>query len=107
MPFEYTAKSALGKMFSGSLPANSPAEAMQSLSRDGLRPTKLEQQGETVTLFRRPVSRAEIIYLTSQLAVMTDTGLTLAAALDGVRSQEENPTLKQVLTDLKTRVEEG
>lgn len=107
MAYQYTARNALGKIFSGALSAGSPGQALQSLSSDGLRVMKLESPERPSVLFRRQVRRAEIIYLTSQLAVMTDTGMTLAAALEAARSQEANPSLRDVLADLQARVEEG
>jgi type IV pilus assembly protein PilC len=38
---------------------------------------------------------------------MVDTGITLSAALDNIIQQEQNPSLKAVLADLKSAVEEG
>jgi type II secretory pathway component PulF len=58
-------------------------------------------------LFPRRIKSTEIIYTTSQLAVMVETGINLSAALNSIAEQEENPTLKAVLTDLKQRVEQG
>ena len=42
-----------------------------------------------------------MIYVTSQLAIMVDTGISLSAALGGIVEQETNPTLRRVLKDLK------
>ncbi len=59
------------------------------------------------SLFPRPVRRYEIIYVTNQLAIMVDTGVTLSAALSSILEQEQNPTLRRVLTDLRGAVEGG
>ena len=45
--------------------------------------------------------------MTSQLAIMVETGINLAAALESLHEQEDNPTLKRVLGDLKKDVEGG
>src|SRR5688500_5592866 len=38
---------------------------------------------------------------------MVDTGITLSGALAGIAEQEDNPTFKALLLDLKNRVEGG
>jgi type IV pilus assembly protein PilC len=38
---------------------------------------------------------------------MVDTGITISTALDGILSQEKNPTLRRVLADLRSSVEGG
>lgn len=60
-----------------------------------------------LALFPRRVTRKEIVYLTDQLAVMVDTGITLANALGSIKDQIDNPTLAGILADLKQRVESG
>jgi len=69
-----------------------------------------ETAGENVaetSLFPRPVRRHEIIYLTNQLAIMVDTGVTLSSALTSILQQEQNPTLRRVLAELRSAVEAG
>lgn len=67
----------------------------------------VREEEEAGDLLPRRISRKDIIYLSNQLAIMVETGVTLAAALSGVAEQEENPTLKKLLLDLRKRVEEG
>jgi type IV pilus assembly protein PilC len=58
-------------------------------------------------LIPRRISKSEIIYVTSQLAIMVETGVTLSTALDGIVREERNYSLKRVLTELKNAVESG
>jgi type IV pilus assembly protein PilC len=58
-------------------------------------------------LIPRRISKSDLVYLTSQLAIMTQTGITLSTALNGLVQQEANHTLKKVLQDLKSSVEAG
>ena len=104
--FQYTARDPLGKLLSGSLDAASRDEAKQHLERDGFEVMKLED-GDSGELFPRRVKRNDIINCTTQLALMVDTGINLADALDSIADQEENPTLKKLLLDLKSGVESG
>ena len=55
--------------------------ALRQLSSDVL---QVEEDASGLGLFARRVSRGEIIYTTCQLAVMTQTGITLSTALGGI-----------------------
>ena len=74
-----------------------------------LDPLDVEDEGldDGPGLIPRRVSKSEIIYVTSQLAIMVETGVTLSSALEGIVREEQNPTLKRVLSELKEAVEEG
>lgn len=62
---------------------------------------------EGFNLLPRRVRASEIVYMTNQLAIMVDTGVTLSSALTSIIEQEQNPTLKKVLVQIRTSVEEG
>jgi len=53
------------------------------------------------------VSRAQVVYLTGQLAVMVQTGISLAIALEGIRRQEKNPGLRRLLGEVGEALERG
>lgn len=105
--FQYTAKDPLGKIHDGVLEALSRESAAQTLRRDGFTVMQLEEGGGGINVFPRRIKRSDIIYVTSQLGIMVETGITLSAALHGIAEQEENPSLREMLLDLKTRVEAG
>src|ERR1051326_3067946 len=48
-----------------------------------------------------------VLDFTQQLSVMIKAGINLRAALDGIAEQTEHPTLKKIITQLKTDVESG
>src|SRR5438045_3478218 len=98
MGFQYLVRDPLGKIHEGLVEASTREAAQQSLARDGFHVLKLEQE-EAGNLFPRRIKRSDIIYATSQLAIMVETGITLSVALSGIAEQEENPTLKEVLLD--------
>src|SRR5262245_10324558 len=107
MSFAYQARDALGDLIEGTIEVASREEAIIRLKRDGLAVLELDEESSGLDLFPRRIKQAEIIYATSQLAVMVDTGITLSTALDTIAQQEANPTLRQVLLDLKGFVEAG
>ncbi|NUQ64999.1 MAG: type II secretion system F family protein [Pirellulales bacterium] len=107
MSYQYRVRDPMGKVHEGTLEAASLEEAGQQLRRDGFHVLELEESDAGEPLFPARVSKSEIIYTTSQLAIMVDTGITLAAALSGMVDQEQNPTLRKVLGELKEAVEGG
>jgi len=107
LSYQYQVRDPLGRVHDGTIEAASPDAATQSLRRDGFHVLSLDESTAEAGLFPRRISRREILYMTSQLAVMVDTGITLSAALDGIAEQEENPSLKKLVLDLKSRVEGG
>ena len=105
--FTYKVRDALGKTSEGTLEAASREEATTKLRKDGFQVVELAEEDEGLELLPKRIKQSDIIFLTSQLAVMVDTGITLSAAMQIIAAQEENKTLKKVLVDLTTRVEGG
>ena len=106
MTYQYRVRDPLGNVHNGTIEAPSLDDATQQLHRDGFQILELDDDGDGA-LFGHRISKNEIIYTTAQLAIMVDTGITLSAALTGILSQEQNPGLRQVLSELKETVEAG
>ena len=107
MNFEYRAISPRGEVVDGTLEAASAEEAGDRLRSDGYQVMKVEEADNGEGLIPRRITKSELIYMTAQLAIMVDTGITLSNALGGIAQQEANPTLRKVLVDLKQVVENG
>lgn len=105
--FSYQARDPLGNTIQGTLEVETRDDALARLKRDGMQVIELDEEGGGLDLMPRGVKRSDIIYVTSQLAVMVDTGITLSVALSSAADQEKNAALKAVLLDLKSRVESG
>lgn len=105
--FDYKGRDVLGKLHEGTLEAESRDDALARLRRDGMQILELDEEGTGFELLPQGIRSSEIIFVTSQLAVMVDTGITLSVALESIAQQESNRTLKQVLTDLRSQVESG
>jgi len=106
MTYEYRVRDPAGNTHEGTLEATSMEDASQQLHRDGYEVLDLVEHGEE-SLFAKRVSRTAIIYTTSQLSIMVDTGIPLSTALAGIIAQEDNPTLRKILQDLRKSVEAG
>ncbi len=107
MTFAYQASDPLGEVVEGTLEVGTREEAISRLKREGLNVLELEEQGASFDLMPRGVRQSEVIFMTNQLAVMVDTGITLSQALGSIAEQEANPALKKMLLDLKSSVEAG
>ena len=107
MTFQYRVRDPLGNVHEGTVEAPSAEEAQQQLRRDGFHVLQLEEEQASGGLFARRISRQEIAYVTSQLAIMVETGISISKALETISVQETNPTLRNVLIDLKNSVEGG
>src|SRR6476620_3112996 len=107
LTFAYQAQDPLGERVEGTLEVATREEAVAKLKREGLAVVELNEEAGGFDLLPARVRQADIIFTTSQLAVMVDTGITLSAALNSIAEQEANPALKRVLLDLKTAVESG
>jgi len=105
--FAYQASDPLGQMVEGTLEVASREEALSRLKRDGFHVLELEEESGGGDLFPRSIRQADVIYVTSQLAVMVETGITLSVALDSIAQQEQNSSVKAVLMELKSYVESG
>ncbi len=107
MNYDYRVRDPLGNTHDGTIDATSPEEASQQLRRDGFEVLEIDEADAAGGLIPQGVSKNDIIYVTCQLAIMVDTGITLATALSGIVEQETNPTLRRILADLCARVEAG
>lgn len=107
MNFEYTVRDPLGKTHDGEVEAANREEATQLLRRDGFQVLELQEAGEGLALLPKRIKKSDIICTVNQLAVMVDTGITLADALEGICEQEENPALSKLLKEIKGDVESG
>ena len=111
MQFAYLARDAAGKLLSGSLAAETQSDAARMLRQDGLFAVSLEEAREKlavkIPLFGRRVSRSELVYATSQLAVMVDAGISLSSAIGGLATQTENLGFKSILEKIQQDIEGG
>ncbi len=109
MTYAYKVRDTLGNVHEGQLEADDVEQASGQLRRDGLTVLEIEEEDDVgeLTLFARRVRKSDVIYATNQLAIMVETGVTLSAALTAIIDQEENPTFRNVLADLRSSVEGG
>jgi len=106
MKYHYRVRDSMGSAHEGTLEAPNADEAASQLRRDGFQVLEVEEDDDGGLLPKR-VSKQDIIYVTNQLAIMVDTGITLSTALSGIVEQETNPTLRKALAELRDAVAAG
>ncbi len=108
--FIWKAKAPQGDERSGEMEAADREEVEGRLRTLGLQPIKIKKKPAEIHL-KLPgssgVSRKELVIFTRQFSTMIDAGLPLVQGLDILGNQAENPHFKQVLREVKERVESG
>ena len=89
---------------SGSLPPH--AQRGISFEKQGFRAADAVPPPR-INASRVKVKRDEVIFFTTQLAVMVETGVTLSEALDAIADQLTEPVFKAIVTDLSEQVKAG
>ncbi len=87
-------------------------EAVRSqLARMKVDPTKIKKKPkdlfENVELFQPNVTEDDVIVFSRQFSTMIDAGLPIIQCLDILFSQQENPTFKKAIKQIKSDVEGG
>ncbi len=100
-----------GQETKGEIEAKDEQTARLLLSRKKIRLKKIKTKPkdlfENISFLQPKVKTKDIVIFTRQLSTMIDAGLPLVRGLEILASQQENPTLKKMLTQIKTDVESG
>ena len=100
-----------GKSQKGELEAASEDAVRASLMRQKITPTKIKPKPkdlfENVAFMQPKVKQEDVILFCRQFSTMIDAGLPIIQCLDILHSQQENPTFKKTLKEIKESVESG
>lgn len=106
--FAYTARDSNGQSQSGTLSAADLSEASRLLRAEGKFPIHIQPTIARVGLRSGGIKlpRAEVIQLSTQLAIMVETGVTIIEAIDCVASSSKG-LVKKLLKDVSDQVQAG
>jgi general secretion pathway protein F len=108
--FQYTALDADGRSVSGVLQADSPRHARTQLRAQGLFPSAVDEvrgpHGAGLR-WRRKLPNAELSHLTSQLAALLASGLTLEQSLNALMEQASDPRTNELLSGIREELVAG
>ncbi len=113
--FTYTARTSDGQATSGTIAADSIGQAIQAIRAEGRFPvsvkpaTAVHDAVSQASVARGGVriSRAELIQLSTQLAIMIQTGVQLTEALDCIAKQSDRPKVQALVADVSQRIQGG
>jgi type II secretory pathway component PulF len=113
MQFTYTAKSKTGDIQSGHISAADMDAAKRALREQALFPIDIRKNSANSPLkaiFRSrkgSLSKRDLLSVTTQLAIMTRSGVDLASAFQSLSQQSANPTLRSILGQVHKDVTGG
>ncbi len=95
----------------GELEAKSVEGVMAQLRSQGIVPGKVKGKpkdiSEIFTFLQPKVKVKDLVVFTRQFSVMVDAGLPLVQCLHILADQQENPTFKRAIRDVRSQVEAG
>ena len=95
----------------GELEAKNSEAVMAQLRAQGVLPSKVKEKpkdiSEIFTFLQPKVKVKDLVVFTRQFAVMVDAGLPLVQCLQILGDQEENPTFKRAIREVRGDVESG
>jgi type IV pilus assembly protein PilC len=112
--FSYKARDRSGNVHSGELEADSSSAVARSLRERGMVPLNVAEK--RVSAFEKElnlpklgkkVKSKELALISRQMATMVNSGLSLIRTLVILEQQTENPFLREVLGQVRVKVEQG
>ena len=111
--FAYKGRDSTGKLRTGTVQAETPAQVAGKLKGMGYVPVSITESGAglqreiTIPGFGPKVGLKDLAVFSRQFATMIDSGLSLLRALTILTEQSENKELVRVLREVRTDVETG
>lgn len=112
--FAYTATNSANKWITGKIDTADKAAVIAALSKQGLRPISVKEQGasliagkKTGSLFGGKVKMNDLVMFTRELSAMVGAGVPLLRSLTSLEEHAESPALKKILVSVKLDVESG
>ena len=109
--FNWKGTNSYGEKRKGVIEAPNIESARGHLKKIRITTTKIKEKPkdlfENVEMFKPKVTSKDVVIFTRQLSTMIDAGLPLVQGLEILGNQQENPTFKKILTQVRVNVETG
>ena len=102
--FEWEGKDRNGKIVRGELRASGENQVQATLRRQGIVATKVRKRKMRSG---KKITQKDIAIFTRQLATMMKAGVPLLQAFDIVGRGSSNPSVTQLLNDIRSNIESG
>jgi len=110
--FSYKVRNAEGAVLTGETKVESRDRLMELLAQNGYTAVEIIEKNfvndiSQIKIFRKKVKLVDLVQFCRQFSIMLEAGISLAGALDVIREQTVNPTLKDCLNDMYTNIQKG
>ncbi len=109
--YVWKGKNSFGEKRKGEVEAPDQAGALAQLKRLRISEAVVKEKPkdllENISFFKPKVSGKDIVVFTRQLSTMINAGLPLVQGLEILEKQQENPTFKKALGEIRSDVEAG
>ncbi|MBW2466615.1 MAG: type II secretion system F family protein [Deltaproteobacteria bacterium] len=109
--FIWKGKNSYGERRKGIIEAPNIEAAHAHLKKIRITPSKVKEKPkdifENIELFQPKVTGKDVVIFTRQLSTMIDAGLPLVQGLEILGNQQENPTFKKIILQVRADVETG
>lgn len=110
--FSYKVKNDAGKIFVGETKVDTKVELIKMLADKGLVPVEIVEKSfvndiTQISFFKPRVKVKDLALFCRQFSIVLEAGLPISTAMDVLRGQTENATLKDVLNDVYESIQRG
>jgi len=108
--YAYKVRDRQGKIISGAIEAESAQAVASKLRSMGYVVLEIQEKKEALSFslsFRRKITQKDLTVFSRQFATMINSGVSITRALAILAEQTENPTLAEVIKQLRKDVEAG
>ncbi len=111
MKFYYIASEPEGRVVEGTIEATGPAEVLEWMASQGLRPVSVKAVGGATAnlhgIFAQKITVEDKVFLTKYLALMLKVGTDLFKAIDILIMDFDKPAIKSVLIEVRDALAKG
>ncbi|MCX8129997.1 MAG: type II secretion system F family protein [Clostridia bacterium] len=110
--YTYKAKNESGKLFAGETKIASESDLISLLVEKGYTPVEIKVKNaftdiSTISFLKPKVKIKDLAVFCRQFAIVIEAGVPLSAALEVIRDQTQNRTLKECINDVYENIQKG
>ncbi len=110
--YSYKVKTEAGKMYSGETKIDSVEELKRLLEDKGYTPVEIVEKNaftdiSQISLFKQRVKTRDLAIFCRQFAIVLQAGVPIASALDVLKQQTINKTLRECVSDIYDNIQKG
>lgn len=105
--FQWVGVNKQGNKIKGKMPAENADAVKQQLLKQGIKPKTVNAELFSFGGSKKPIKPIDIAVFLRQLAIMMKAGVPLVQSFDIIGKGHENPSVQDLVMDIKTDVESG